>query len=40
VAGAGLVSTIPGGLFEVFFAVWLIARGFGASAVATVAARA
>ncbi|CAN5156529.1 hypothetical protein BH11ACT4_BH11ACT4_06970 [soil metagenome] len=27
VAGAGLISTIPGGLFEVFFAIWLIAGG-------------
>ncbi|WP_022894371.1 DUF4386 domain-containing protein [Agromyces subbeticus] len=27
-AGAGLVSTIPGGLFELFFAVWLIVKGF------------
>ena len=30
VAGAGLVSTIPGGLFEILFAIWLIVRGFGA----------
>jgi hypothetical protein len=28
VAGAGLVGAIPGGLFELTFAVWLIARGF------------
>ena len=28
VAGAGLISTIPGGLFEIFFASWLITRGF------------
>jgi hypothetical protein len=28
VAGAGLVGAIPGGLFEVAFGVWLIARGF------------
>lgn len=27
-AGAGLVTTIPGGLFELFFAVWLIVKGF------------
>jgi hypothetical protein len=27
-AGAGIVSVIPGGLFEVAFGVWLIARGF------------
>ena len=30
VAGAGLLSTVPGGLFEIFFAIWLIARGFAA----------
>ncbi|MBP2216999.1 DUF4386 domain-containing protein [Arthrobacter sp. CAN_C5] len=29
VAGAGLVSMVPGGLFELVFAIWLIARGFG-----------
>ena len=28
VAGAGLVGAIPGGLFEVTFGIWLIARGF------------
>lgn len=28
VTGAGLVGAIPGGLFEVTFGVWLIARGF------------
>jgi hypothetical protein len=28
VAGAGLYGAGPGGLFEVFFGVWLIARGF------------
>jgi hypothetical protein len=28
VAGAGLVAAIPGGLFEVTFGIWLIARGF------------
>jgi hypothetical protein len=28
VGGAGLVGAIPGGLFEVTFGVWLIARGF------------
>lgn len=31
VTGAGAVSTIPGGLFEVFFAIWLLARGFALS---------
>lgn len=40
VAGAGLISTIPGGLFEIVFAVWIIARGFTASPAITVAARA
>ena len=30
-AGAGLISTIPGGLFEIFVAIWLIVRGFGSS---------
>ena len=40
VAGAGIISTIPGGLFEVFFAIWLIARGFGSSVEVSVAARA
>jgi hypothetical protein len=40
VAGAGLVSTIPGGLWEIFFAVWLIARGFTPAPALTVAARA
>jgi Domain of unknown function (DUF4386) len=28
VAGAAVVAAIPGGLFELTFAVWLIARGF------------
>jgi hypothetical protein len=28
VAGAGLVAAIPGGLFELTFGIWLIARGF------------
>jgi hypothetical protein len=31
VAGAALVGSIPGGLFEWTFAIWLIARGFGAA---------
>ena len=34
VAGAGLVGTIPGGLFELTFGVWLIARGFAPAATA------
>ena len=28
VAGAGLVGAAPGGLFEIFFGVWLLVRGF------------
>ena len=32
VAGAGLVGAIPGGLFELTFGVWLIARGFASTA--------
>lgn len=40
VAGAGLVSAVHGGLFEIFFAIWLIARGFGSTAAITVTARA
>ena len=28
VTGAGMVAVVPGGLFEVFFAIWLIAKGF------------
>ena len=34
VAGAGVVGAIPGGLFELTFAIWLIARGFASSAIA------
>ena len=26
--GAGLIAVIPGGLFELFFAMWLIVKGF------------
>jgi hypothetical protein len=40
VAGAGLVLSVPGGLFEIFFAIWLIARGFASTAAITVTARA
>ncbi len=40
VAGAGLISTIPGGLFELFFASWLLARGFSSSPVVTSVAHA
>jgi hypothetical protein len=32
VAGAALVAAIPGGLFELTFAVWLIVRGFASTA--------
>jgi hypothetical protein len=31
-SGLGLPSSIPGGLWEVFMGVWLIAKGFNASA--------
>src|SRR3954470_11826705 len=34
VGGAGVVGAIPGGLFELTFAVWLIARGFTPTATA------
>jgi hypothetical protein len=34
VAGAALVGAIPGGLFELTFAIWLIARGFASTATA------
>ena len=40
VAGAGLLSAIPGGLFEIFFAVWLIAHGFGSVPAVSMATRA
>jgi hypothetical protein len=32
VVGAGLVGAIPGGLFELTFGIWLIARGFASTA--------
>jgi hypothetical protein len=32
VAGAALVAAIPGGLFELAFAIWLIVRGFTTTA--------
>ena len=31
-ARAGLPATILGGLFEVFFAIWLLVRGFNLAA--------
>jgi hypothetical protein len=33
-SGLGLVSSLPGGLWEVFIGVWLIAKGFSAPAIA------
>ena len=39
VAGAGLVSAIPGGLFEIFFGVWLIVRGFSSTIAVAAAAK-
>jgi hypothetical protein len=38
VAGAALVAAIPGGLFELTFAVWLIVRGFASTATVRVRA--
>src|SRR5205085_12388881 len=32
VAGAGVVGAVPGGLFELTFGIWLIARGFASTA--------
>src|SRR3954453_6899073 len=32
VAGAGIVAAIPGGLFELTFGIWLVARGFASTA--------
>ena len=32
VAGAGVVGAVPGGLFELTFGIWLIARGFASAA--------
>jgi len=40
VAGAGLIAAVPGGLFEIFLAVWLIARGFNTHRASTVAVHA
>lgn len=37
---AGLLLAIPGGLFEVALAIWLIARGFSLPSVAPIATRA
>lgn len=38
-SGLGLASTIPGGLWEIFMGVWLIAKGFNACAFDSQAAR-
>jgi Domain of unknown function (DUF4386) len=38
-SGLGLVSSLPGGLWEVFIGVWLIAKGFNASAFVSQATR-
>ena len=32
-SGLGLVASIPGGLWEVFIGVWLIAKGFSCPAI-------
>ncbi|MCU1441601.1 MAG: hypothetical protein JWP85_2598 [Rhodoglobus sp.] len=37
--GVLMLAAFPGGLFEIFFAIWLIARGFSTVRL-TVAARA
>jgi hypothetical protein len=38
-SGLGLVSSLPGGLWEVFIGVWLIAKGFSSSEFVPKAAR-
>jgi len=38
-SGLGDLSSIPGGLWEVFIGVWLIVKGFSSSAVVSQAAR-
>jgi hypothetical protein len=38
-SGLGLVSSIPGGLWELFIGVWLIAKGFNSSAIASESAK-
>jgi hypothetical protein len=39
-SGLGLASSIPGGLWEAFIGVWLIAKGFSASGLAHLGTRA
>lgn len=36
--GAGMVAVLPGGLFELILPVWLIAKGFNATAMASASA--
>lgn len=38
-SGLGLASSIPGGLWEVFIGVWLLAKGFNSSAIAPAPAK-
>jgi hypothetical protein len=38
-SGLGDVSSLPGGLWEVFIGVWLIVKGFNAAAIASESAR-
>src|SRR6266487_5145779 len=38
-SGLGDISSIPGGLWEVFIGVWLIAKGFNSSAIASESAK-
>jgi hypothetical protein len=38
-SGLGLASSIPGGLWEVFMGVWLIAKGFNSSAISIISGR-
>jgi hypothetical protein len=35
----GLIPTIPGGLWELFIGVWLIAKGFNLSTIAPASAK-
>jgi hypothetical protein len=37
-SGLGLVSSIPGGLWEVFVGVWLIVKGFNSSMISVASA--
>lgn len=39
-SGLGLASSIPGGLWEVFIGVWLLAKGFNSPAIASAPAKA